>query len=183
MKRKAIMIKTHRQPTKQHGFTLIELMIVIGIIAVLATLGITNFSAATRKARDGVRKSDLSALSQAFVLYRSDNGQYPASNNGIVPTAGIVPTYIRAIPLDPFSNSTQTINYSYATDSVNNPHQFTLCAQLETPSGNFNLDTGAPSGNTCPAHGTTTQCTATVTGTSGGENANGTGCCQCVFSP
>lgn len=63
---------------KQDGFTIIELLIVIAIIGILATLVLTNFSSAQAKGRDSVRQNDIGALSRSLELYHTENGAYPA---------------------------------------------------------------------------------------------------------
>ncbi len=64
---------------KNHGFTLIELVIVIAIIAVLATtvVSIINPVEYQKVARDTVRLSNLNAISQALELYFAENKSYP----------------------------------------------------------------------------------------------------------
>ena len=61
----------------KQAFSLIELMVVISIIAVLAAMGVANFSSAIKKSRDSVRKSELAELTQALMMFRADWGSYP----------------------------------------------------------------------------------------------------------
>lgn len=63
------------------GFSLIELLVVMGIIAVLAALVTYNFNAARARARDLQRKNDVKTLQQALELYKNDNSQtYPVTD-------------------------------------------------------------------------------------------------------
>ena len=63
----------------QAGFTIIELLIVIAIIGILATLVLTNFQGAQAKGRDTVRKNDINSLYQKLEEYYNENGSYPGS--------------------------------------------------------------------------------------------------------
>ncbi len=67
---------------KQNGFSLIELLVVISIIAVITAVGMTNFLGARERARDARRKSDLVQLKNALRLYYNDYKKYPASDSG-----------------------------------------------------------------------------------------------------
>jgi prepilin-type N-terminal cleavage/methylation domain-containing protein len=64
------------QIRKQSGFTIIELLIVIAIIGILATLVLTNFQGAQAKGRDTVRKNDINSLYQKLEEYYNENGSY-----------------------------------------------------------------------------------------------------------
>ncbi len=81
------------------GFTFVELLIVIAIIGVLASiLFITLGQGPLQSARDTKRISDLKELQSALNLYYSTNSSYP-DLSGLV--AALVPTFISALPLDP----------------------------------------------------------------------------------
>lgn len=71
------MLKTLRN---QSGFTIIELLIVIAIIGILATLVLTNFQGAQAKGRDTTRKSDINSIYQKLEEYYNENGGYPDGN-------------------------------------------------------------------------------------------------------
>lgn len=70
------------------GFTLIELMVVIGIMGVLVAVSATSFISAQLKARDARRKSDLSQISKALEMYYNDQGRYPLASNGQIAGCG-----------------------------------------------------------------------------------------------
>lgn len=69
---------------KKQAFTLIELMVTVGIIAILVALGVPSYMAAVRKSRDIKQQADISNIVQALVIYRSDNGTYPQQLNDLV---------------------------------------------------------------------------------------------------
>ncbi|MBU2051903.1 type II secretion system GspH family protein [Patescibacteria group bacterium] len=64
---------------KNKGFTLIELIVVISIIGVLASLIINNLNEARSRSRDAKRKQELSGLKTALRLYYNDYQTYPLS--------------------------------------------------------------------------------------------------------
>ena len=62
------------------GFTLVELLVVMAIIGILATVIISGFRASQRRSRDAKRKSDLRQIGQAMELFYSDHDFYPANS-------------------------------------------------------------------------------------------------------
>ena len=62
---------------KQKGFTIVELLIVIVVIAILAAITIVAYNGIQQRAYDTSVKSDLVAASKALELYKIDNGSYP----------------------------------------------------------------------------------------------------------
>jgi general secretion pathway protein G len=114
-----------RVPGSEEGFTLIELMVVILIIGLLATIVVQNLKGATDKAKRIKAQADISALKTALDRYYLDNGSYPTSDQGITalvsaPANGKVPAdyppggYIEKIPNDPWGNP-----YVYQSDGDN----------------------------------------------------------------
>lgn len=61
----------------KRGFTIVELLIVIVVIAILASITIVAYNGVQQRARDVRRVSDAQAIVQALEIYRLDNGQYP----------------------------------------------------------------------------------------------------------
>ena len=62
---------------KSKGFTIVELLIVIVVIGILATLVIVTFTGIKEKARDSKRKNDINAIAAALETYNSDKNTYP----------------------------------------------------------------------------------------------------------
>ena len=77
------------QTKLQAGFTIIELLIVIAIIGILATLVLTNFQGAQAKGRDTVRKNDINSLYQKLEEFYNERGGYPDSALSSTTFAGI----------------------------------------------------------------------------------------------
>jgi general secretion pathway protein G len=109
----------------QEAFTLIELMVVILIIGLLATIVVQNLRGATDKAKKIKAQADISAFKTALDRYYLDNGSYPSSDQGLpalvsAPQTGKVPAdyppggYIEKIPNDPWGNP-----YVYQSDGDN----------------------------------------------------------------
>lgn len=102
------------------GFTLIELMFVIGLISILTVLGSMSYSNYSQRARDARRRVDMQQLRAALELFRSNNPQgiYPSINqyNSVwCPAAGanrpilVCQGLLAAIPRDP-----RNVDYIYS---------------------------------------------------------------------
>ena len=89
-----------KRSTNSAGFTLIELMIVMAIIGILATLAIPSYVSAIKHARESVLKEDLHVLRAAIDSYTMDKQKAPQSLDDLL-TDG----YLRAIPEDPFTHA------------------------------------------------------------------------------
>ena len=85
------------------GWTIIELVIVIAIIVVLASIAMTNYTNAVTRAQEAVLKEDLFRMRDAIDQFYADKGKYPASLEELVEGR-----YLRGIPEDPFTQSRDT---------------------------------------------------------------------------
>lgn len=111
---------------KDFGFTLVELLVAISIVAILSTAGVTMFTMATKNARDQKRLQDLWTIKQALELYRNDNHEYPSSTwiaTQPLRNPDASKTYLNPVPADPNSDW----NYAYQLTSAG----FVLCAKKE----------------------------------------------------
>ena len=98
----------------QDGFTLIEIMVVILIIGLLATIVVQNLRSATDKAKRVKAQADISQIKSALDRYYLDTGSYPTGDQGLAalaapPGSGNMPKdwegpYIERIPPDPWGN-------------------------------------------------------------------------------
>jgi len=70
-------------PYKQSGFTLIEIMVVVVIIGILASVVVPRIMDNPDKARVAKAKNDIRALESAMDLYRLDNFTYPETDEGL----------------------------------------------------------------------------------------------------
>ena len=85
------------------GFTLLELMIVVSIIGILATLAVPSYQSSLVKAKEAALRQDLSTLRDVLDQHKADQGKYPSSLSALVGTG-----YLRGIPKDPFTGATTT---------------------------------------------------------------------------
>lgn len=109
---------TYSGKLKQRGFTLLELMVVIVILGVLASLVIPSLMGNKDKADHQKAISDLISLENALDMYRLDNGRYPSEEQGLrslVKRPEVAPLpryyredgYVRRLPQDPWGNDYQ----------------------------------------------------------------------------
>jgi len=84
----------------QRGFTLLELIVVVAMIGILASMAMPSLRPAPKKAKEAVLKTNLLAIRQSLDEYYGDKGHYPSTLEELV-DAG----YLRRVPLDPFTKS------------------------------------------------------------------------------
>jgi len=102
--------------TKERGFTLIELMIVIVIIGILAAIVVPKIMSRPEQARRVRAKQDIVAINEAMELYHLDNGFYPSNQQGIaalvkksdqepIPMEWPEGGYLAKLPKDPWGHA------------------------------------------------------------------------------
>ena len=115
--------------TREAGFTLIELMIVIVILGLLAAIVMPRIVGETDKARYGTARAQMRVLEDALKRYKLDHGVFPTTEQGLEalvmpPTTGEIPEqwplggYLdrQEIPLDPWGQ-----HYIYISPGANSP--------------------------------------------------------------
>ncbi len=140
-------------PVGRHGFSLIELIVVITIIAIMTTIAVVSFSGTNKRARDSKRVADLEKYRIALEMARQIGVTYPANLN-ILPTMGLIGTTI----------SDPKTGYSYAYNRLTD-YSYELYACVE--------DVGA---SNSPCSGATCNC-------AGGNCLGGYGCNYRVVNP
>ena len=111
--------------TGQDGFTLLELIVVIAIIGILATIALPRLKDAPRRAEEAVLKTNLRAMRDAINQFHADKGHYPPGLEGLVEEE-----YLRSVPMDPITNSRETWIVEY---EERDPDAFP--AETDTPEG------------------------------------------------
>jgi general secretion pathway protein G len=101
---------------RQRGFTLLELLTVMMILAMLATVGIVGYRRHTKAAKESVLKEDLFQLNHCLEQFRADRGKYPTSLSQLREK-----DYIRDIPVDPMTNSKDTWVATFEEPDPENP--------------------------------------------------------------
>ncbi|OGK14615.1 hypothetical protein A3C98_00140 [Candidatus Roizmanbacteria bacterium RIFCSPHIGHO2_02_FULL_37_15] len=104
----------------KRGFTLLEMLVVIGIISILIGIGAVSYSTAQKKARDSKRKLDIGAIKNAMEQYYSlCNGSYPAAAAG-----GKVPSSIQTDPYPLCSTETVIISSTPTDPRTLDPYDY-----------------------------------------------------------
>ncbi len=119
---------------EKSGFTLVEIMLVVIIIGILATMAVTNLAGRGEQAREAAARADIEVtLATALDLYELDNGRYPTTEQGlraliVEPSSTPVPRnwsgpYLKKqrIPKDPWGNE-----YVYVSPGIHNAEEYDL---------------------------------------------------------
>lgn len=87
---------------ERRGFTLLELLVVMAIIATLLTIAMPRYFRSLERSREAVLKQDLSALRESIDRFYADTGKYP-------PTLAVLVErhYLRSIPVDPIARTAE----------------------------------------------------------------------------
>lgn len=120
------------------GFTLVELLIVVAIIAILSTIGLVIYSGAQKAGRTAKRIGDMKAVQTALELYYQSTGKYPeaaplrtatgcgswtqVSPNDVIPV--LSPNYMHVIPTDPQMNGSGRSCYLYVAQNNGEDYKF-----------------------------------------------------------
>jgi len=97
------MPSTSRQPSTR-GFTLIEMLVVMTIIALLLTLAVPRYFRSMDYGREHVQRQNIATLRDAIDKFFGDQGRYPDTLDELV-----AKHYLRQLPVDPIAASTQWV--------------------------------------------------------------------------
>ena len=101
--RKPGFISSAIQGRGSSGFTLVELLVVMAIIAVLLSIAAPKYFNSVTKSKETVLRQDLNIMRDAIDKFYSDTGDYPRDLPELVEKR-----YLRAIPVDPLTDSSET---------------------------------------------------------------------------
>ena len=105
-----------RSEKLEGGFTLIEVLVVLTLVVVLASLGMTQYRNSVTAAEEAVLKENLFRMRDAIDQYYADKGKYPSSLDTLVSDG-----YMRKIPEDPITQSADTWQTEPAEPDPSNP--------------------------------------------------------------
>lgn len=141
-------------PGRDAGFTFIEIMVVVAILAILAALVVPRIMGRTDDAKRTAAKVQIRNIEGGLQLYKLDNGVYPSTEQGLKalvekPTVGVIPKkwkeggYLPKLPEDPWSNP-----YKYLSPSPKGDYEVISMATdgelggagINADIANWNLD-------------------------------------------
>lgn len=98
------------------GFTMIELLIVMALVVILASVGMTQYKNSVTRAEEATLKENLFRLRDAMDQYYADKNKWPADLADLVSSG-----YIREVPVDPMTKSKETWQTKQDEADPNNP--------------------------------------------------------------
>jgi prepilin-type N-terminal cleavage/methylation domain-containing protein len=145
------MLTFKRNRLSNKGFTLVELVVVVGIIGILATIIFASFSSARQISRDKARLADLTNLKQGIELYMQENASllnYPNGTN--IGRGGAIDNELKSslakTPADPLNTGSSAYYYdSSFTCSGSNKVVVAALTMERSGAGNFQSVCGTPS--------------------------------------
>jgi len=139
----------HKHPFKTAGFTLIEMLVVVAIMATLAAMIAPNLIKKAEESKVTAAKADIQQIASALDIYKLDNFSYPSSDQGLEaliskPSGSPEPKnwrspYLKKTPVDPWGNE-----YYYAYPGENGEFDVYSLGADGQPGGE---DTGADIGS------------------------------------
>ena len=105
-----------KRRSREGGFTLVELLIVISLISILAAMGLVQYRNSVMSAKEATLHTDLFRMRDAIDQYYADKSKYPSSLDSLVSDG-----YLRKIPEDPITKSSDSWTTVPAEPDPNNP--------------------------------------------------------------
>ncbi|MDP3716864.1 MAG: type II secretion system protein [Acidobacteriota bacterium] len=108
------LISQRRSPAS--GFTMIEVLVVLTLIVILASMGMSQYRNSVTRAEEAVLKENLFRMNDAIDQYYADKNKWPSDLSELASEG-----YLREIPIDPFTKSKDTWVTTQAEPDPNNP--------------------------------------------------------------
>lgn len=105
------------------GFSLLELLIVVGIIAALVGLAMPYYQDYVGQSKDSIMRGNLHLLKKTLMEYKADKGEFPAA------LSDLVPKYLMELPIDPKDDAVDNWGYSRSVDK----QSYTLNSKYNNP--------------------------------------------------
>jgi general secretion pathway protein G len=109
-------MQNNARARSQSGFTLVELLVVLALISILASMAVVQYRNGVRHTQESVLRTDLFRMRDAIDQYYADKNKYPASLETLVSDG-----YMRQIPPDPMTQSSDTWQTVPAEPDPSNP--------------------------------------------------------------
>lgn len=109
---------TRSQQQSRSGFSLMELLIVVGVMAALVGLAVPYYNDYVAQSEVAVMKTNLKALRKALMEYRTDYGKYPLTANvAVLATTTLGRGYLLDFPKDPMRENQSVSTWGYRCDT------------------------------------------------------------------
>ena len=132
---KPSMQKPASRTSLANGFTMIEVMVVMALVVILASVGMTQYRNSVTRAEEAVLKENLFRMNDAIDQYYADNNKWPADLAELASEG-----YIREVPNDPMTKSKDTWTTVQAEPDANNPASQVGIYQVRSGSDRIALD-------------------------------------------
>lgn len=114
----------------RRGFTLIEMLVVMTLIALLLTLAVPRYFSALDNGRDRVQKQNIATLRDAIDKFKADLGRYPENLDELV-----AKKYLRQVPLDPVTENADWVIIAPANPEEGNVYDVRPAPLPQKPNG------------------------------------------------